>query len=270
LGIWGKINLNFLCYYNNVGEYIVNIWNNKQVLDITGKILEKEIKEEALCNEVYFVSAEKGKFIIKIAHGKIRQDELDKEFNIISQLKSKICLPKIYLYEKTEEYSYFIMKYIEGSKPKQFIDKVLKQMAESLKNIHQVNLTDSFVDYETILKLAEQNMIENRLDLDEFVKDGKTYEPKDVLVYLKENRPKAKACLLHGDYRPKNMLIEGDNLYILDWGLSFVGDPYYDIAIIKWYFTDEEFDKFVKYYGIENLDNQRLEYNEWLSAFLNV
>ncbi len=247
-----------------------NIWNNIKILDLTGKIITKEKKEEALCNEVYFVNAEKGKFIIKIAQGKIRQNELDKEFNIISQLKSKICLPEIYLYEQAEEYSYFIMKYIEGSKPKQFTDKVLQQMAESLKNIHQVNLTDSFVDYESILNIAEQNMIENRLDLDEFIKDDTTHEPKDVFVYLKENKTQVKACLLHGDYRPKNMLIEGDNLYILDWGLSFVGDPYYDLAIIKWYFTNEEFDKFVKYYGIEKLDAQRLEYNEWLSAFLNV
>ena len=113
-------------------------------------------------------------------------------------------------------------------------------------------------------------MIDGRLDLDEFVKGDKTFEPKDVLIYLKENKPKANFCLLHGDYRPKNMLIKDDVLYILDWGLSFDGDPYYDLAIIKWYFSAEEFDKFIKYYGINQLDKQRLEYNEWLSAFLNV
>ena len=39
---------------------------------------------------------------------------------------------------------------------------------------------------------------------------------------------------------------------------------------IKLYFTDDEFAKFIKYYGIEKLDDERLKYNEWLSAFLNV
>ena len=32
----------------------MDIWNNKQVLDITGNISIKEKKDEALCNEVYF------------------------------------------------------------------------------------------------------------------------------------------------------------------------------------------------------------------------
>ena len=49
-----------------------------------------------------------------------------------------------------------------------------------------------------------------------------------------------------------------------------MGDPYYDLAIIKWYFTENEFNKFIRFYGIKKLDEKRLEYNEWLSAFLNV
>jgi aminoglycoside phosphotransferase (APT) family kinase protein len=66
------------------------------------------------------------------------------------------------------------------------------------------------------------------------------------------------------------MIIHNDQLYILDWGLAFYGDPYYDIAIIKYYLTDEEFDKFVEFYGISQIDCNRLKYNELLSLFLNV
>ena len=248
----------------------MQIWENKQVLDITGKILIKEKKDEGLCNEVYFVNAENGKFILKIAHGKIRQDELEKEYRIITELKDNIKLPQIYLYMKEKDCSFFVMQYIEGLKPKTFTDEILRQMAKVLNTIHKTQKTNEYVNFDYLLNIAEQNMIENRLDLDEFVREDKTYEPKQVLEYLRDNKPQVNACLLHGDYRPKNMLVNDNYLYILDWGLSFIGDPYYDLAIIKWYFTDEEFAKFVKYYGIEKLDVKRLEYNEWLSAFLNV
>lgn len=249
---------------------MTNIWNDKQIINITGKIYNREKKTEALCNEVYFVNTEKGKFIIKIANGKIRQDELEKEFNIISNLKNDIKLPQIHLYVKEKDYSFFIMQYIEGLQPKIFTDKILEQMAVILKSIHKTQRTNEFVDFDKLLSIAEQNMTENRLDLDEFVRNNKFIEPKEVLDYLRKNKPQVYACLLHGDYRPKNMIVNEKGLYILDWGLSFVGDPYYDLAIIKWYFTNDEFKKFTQYYGIEYLDEDRLEYNEWLSAFLNV
>jgi aminoglycoside phosphotransferase (APT) family kinase protein len=162
------------------------------------------------------------------------------------------------------------MQYIEGLKPKTFTDEILEQMAKTLNKIHKTKKTNECVNFVNLLNIAEQNMVKNRLDLDEFVREDKIYEPKQVLEYLRNNKPQVNACLLHGDYRPKNMIVNNKDLYILDWGLSFVGDPYYDLAIIKWYFTDDEFAKFIKYYGIEKLDGERLKYNEWLSAFLNV
>lgn len=245
-------------------------FNFDRVINFTGTIFNVTKKEEALCNEVYFVDAEKGKFILKIAKGKTRKVELDKEYNLINELKEDVCLPQIYLYEKEKTYSFILMEFIDGKKPTLHSDKMLKQMATTLKKIHNVNASKQNVDLDKLIKVAEDNMINNKLDLEEFVKDEQIYNPKDILKYLKENKPKATACLLHGDYRPKNLLVKNKKLYVLDWGLSFVGDPYYDLAIIKWYFTDDEFVKFIKYYGIENLDTKRLEYNEWLSAFLNV
>ena len=162
------------------------------------------------------------------------------------------------------------MEFIEGEKPTLFSDNILKKMATTLKKVHQIHSTKNQVNFNNLVKLAEQNMNENKLDLDEFVKDGKTYEPADILQYLKDNQPIANECLVHGDYRPKNLLLQNDKIYVLDWGLSFVGDPYYDLAIIKWYFSEDEFNKFIQFYGIKKLDKNRLEYNEWLSVFLNV
>ena len=50
----------------------MDIWNNKQVLDITGNVSIKEKKYEALCNEVYFVNESYFGDEIKIFKKKIK------------------------------------------------------------------------------------------------------------------------------------------------------------------------------------------------------
>lgn len=247
-----------------------NIDHTKEVISIIGKIISKEKIEEALCNDVFLLNCENGKFILKIAKENIRQEELDKEYKILNKLSKHIKLPKVLLYKVEKDYSFFIMEFIKGEKPNDFSDEILKLMAQTLRIIHNKTRTNKLVNFDDLLRNAEKNMLDGRLDEDEFNKDGMQIDPKDVLQFLKDNKPKSQACLLHGDYRPKNMIIKNNNLYILDWGLSFEGDPYYDLAIIKWYFTDDEYAKFIKFYGIKKLDEKRLEYNEWLSAFLNV
>ena len=238
--------------------------------EFTGKIFSTSKKQEALCNEVFVLDCEKGKFILKIANGDLRQKQLEKEYCLINELKNFIYVPAIVVYQKKVGQSFFLMEFIEGNKPSLFTDENLRIIAESLKNIHSLKNTNENVDFNKLLYIAEQNMINGIIDLNEFNNNGKLTQPQEIFNYLKNNQPKVKGCLLHGDYRPKNMLLTHKGLCVLDWGLSFIGDPYYDIAIFKWYLTQDEFLKFVKYYGIDCIDEQRLFYNEWLSAFLNV
>ena len=241
-----------------------------KINEITGKIFNISQKQQALCNEVFVLDAEKGKFILKIAKGDLRQKQLEKEFCLINELKNDVYVPAIITYEKQEGQSFFLMEFVEGNNPSLFTDETLRQIAECLKKIHNLKKTNKNVDFNKLLAIAEQNMVEGIIDLDEFKNNGKIIEPQEILSYLKENQPKVKGCLLHGDYRPKNMLLTTNGLCVLDWGMSFIGDFYYDIAIFKWYLTQDEFLKFVKYYGIDCIDEKRLFYNEWLSAFLNV
>lgn len=41
-----------------------------------------------------------------------------------------------------------------------------------------------------------------------------------------------RLCLVHGDYSPKNMLVCGDRLVILDCEVAWFGDPAFDIAFL--------------------------------------
>lgn len=38
--------------------------------------------------------------------------------------------------------------------------------------------------------------------------------------------------LVHGDYSPKNMLVDGDRVTILDWEVAHAGDPMFDVAFL--------------------------------------
>jgi 5-methylthioribose kinase len=47
-----------------------------------------------------------------------------------------------------------------------------------------------------------------------------------------ETMEQGRACLVHGDYTPKNVLVSpaGDGLWVIDWEVAHVGDPTFDPA----------------------------------------
>ena len=51
----------------------VDILSKHTVFNFYSRFLTKEQKEEAKCNDVFFVVAQNGEYIIKIARGKIRK-----------------------------------------------------------------------------------------------------------------------------------------------------------------------------------------------------
>lgn len=94
-----------------------------------------------------------------------------------------------------------------------------------------------------------------------------------MLEFLIANKPKQrKVCLLHGDFRTKNVMIDKENnCKIIDWGFVDVGDPYYDLAIIDYYFNDNlERESFYRGYKCNKYDEGLIEYYDKLSKFINV
>lgn len=67
------------------------------------------------------------------------------------------------------------------------------------------------------------------------------------------------------------MMNKKNNTKIIDWGFVDIGDPYYDLAVIDYYFKDElDRDSFYKGYTICQYENQLIDYFDKISWFINI
>lgn len=247
---------------------------------IIGDINDIRQFENALFNKVYFINATNGKYVIKIAIGDTKKQELKREKYIIKFLENKMAVPTILMYNEFDGISYVLMEYIEGKTLQNLLsdnntDKIsrIHSLGQTLNEIHKIKLIEHYNYFEILncqLQKAESNMNNNLLDPEEFIIDGTYLEPKQVLNELTIYKTEAgDICLLHGDFRPKNIIYNEKNV-VIDWGFYDIGDPYYDIAIILYYFNQKEQAAFLNGYGIQSLDYARLRYFDYLSKFINV
>jgi aminoglycoside phosphotransferase len=227
-------------------------------------------KYRATLNNVYLVKSGREKYILKIAMSKIRSTELHREIELLKSLAGIMEVPSVVISGELERSSWVLMEYIDGEKVDRFSQPLLGKLGRILRILHDCE-TYGEVDYVSLLRRARDNMTSGRLDKEEFFVDDRYVEPQQLWNWLDENRPTGvRAKLLHGDFRPKNMILKGGEVYLIDFGLSFVGDEYYDLAVFKYYLSEEEFKVFYQSYGINEIDAEHLEYNEVLSKFLNV
>lgn len=112
-----------------------------------------------------------------------------------------------------------------------------RQMMDLLARLHSVDASP-FVDREGVggvstaaAQLADLDAAIVRLEAEPMV------ELRAASWWLRRNLPPAPATpvVVHGDYRPANLLVEGDGISaILDWEFTHIGDPMEDLG---WFLT---------------------------------
>ena len=255
-------------------------WIKEKILSYTGKINGMERLGNALCNRVYCLDAENGRYIVKIAGGEKRKKELSNEATVMKFLQNQIDVPEVFLYREATEIACLLMAYIDGTDFQSVLghgelDKTnfLYDLGQTLRKIHNVKLPREY-RYQDVMERfisqAEMNMADGLLDPDEFVIGGVFTGARELLnVLAAQEMEETEVCLLHGDFRPKNVIFN-PKCVVIDWGFCTVGDPYYDLAMILYYFDKQEQAAFLDGYGIRNLDDARLTYFENMSRFINV
>ncbi|HOP65635.1 MAG TPA: phosphotransferase [Bacilli bacterium] len=258
---------------NLVNSIINNLEKNYGALKISKKF------ENSNCNDVYLLE-NTSKYVLKIASNSNRINELKEEYEVLETIKDKIDVPKVYKYFDNQEYSYILMEYIDGIS----LDVLLKEnknqgsimfdLGKLLKKINSIEIIEKETGEYYLnkqLEKAESNLKANLLDDEEFIINGKKLDKEELLIELKTKKPNnINSSFLHGDFRPKNIIFSNNKYYILDFGLSHIGDCYYDISIFFYYLNEIERKEFLKGYGINNIDEYKFHYYENLSKFLNV
>lgn len=77
-----------------------------------------------------------------------------------------------------------------------------------------------------------QNFHDLRLDA-YLLTTGRRHPDLEEIFHREAERIRTtRECLVHGDYSPKNMLVRGDRLVILDCEVAWFGDPRFDLAFL--------------------------------------
>lgn len=247
---------------------------------LTGSIERTSFPPQGLCNLAVRLEGTRGALLLKIARGAYRGQELEAEHQILAELAtSGIPVPAPLALVRQGNLSYHLREYREGTPVRDLLRQsparrptLLRAMSEVLAAIHAYTRPDwtwqQWLD--SCLDIARQNMRSGILDPEEFTESER---PESLYRWLLEARPVPGAvCLLHGDYRPKNLLWHEDRIAaVIDWAFVDFGDPYYDLAIALEYMEDAaECDSFLASYGLKTVDRQRLQYYGKLVKFLSV
>ncbi len=250
-----------------------------EVGSVTGAIERVSLPEQGVCNLLLRLEAEHGVFALKMARGPYRSQELWAEHVAMQALAdSSVPVPPSLLYRRRGDLAFQLRRYDSGTPLTALMGtaeraQAITELGRTLAAIHAVSVPPNQLWSEWVtrsLELAARNLAAGVIDPEDFSPDR---PPAAALQWLQENRPDSgTVCLLHGDYRPKNLLWRnGQVSAVIDWAFVDVGDPYYDLSIIRWYLQDDaEWQQFLAAYGLQQFDRKRFAFNMQLHTFLNV
>ena len=160
-------------------------------------------------------------FVLKIQP---QSAETNNEAEIARWVGNKIPIPTIIEYCVVNDISYTLMTKIDGKmlcsaeyleQPK----RLIKLVAQGLKKLWEIDV--KACPYQTSrlnerLKIAEYNVHNNLVDLssaepETFGKNG-FFNPKELLNWLKNNRPEEDIVLTHGDYCLPNIFVKENEI----------------------------------------------------------
>lgn len=174
--------------------------------------------------------------------------DMGREFRIISALEnSKVPVPVCYgLCEdpNVNEVPFYIMNFVEGLVPHSAEPMKQLSMAERSSFGHHVARVLSDLHTTDVVEVGLDQLGRKEAYLERQLKRWekqyeatKTHDLPDMdesLRLLHEKRPEQIGfSIVHGDYRPGNMLIaDGKVSALLDWELCTLGDPLADVGYL--------------------------------------
>lgn len=118
-------------------------------------------------------------------------------------------------------------------------DELISLLAEAMHMLWDVEISDCPRNRDLDVEITEaeyrvaNHLVDlNHVELTTFGKNGEYADPKELLIWLKENRPKYEPVLSHGDFCFPNIFLNQHRVSgFIDLGDMGVGDKWRDIAL---------------------------------------
>jgi tRNA A-37 threonylcarbamoyl transferase component Bud32 len=259
-------------------EQVREVFPSSNVLKIV------ELNQGLSSSKIFMIriSSPSKKIILKV-YPKTYENRLKKEIKILTELnQSDIPSPKIIHYDFKK--LVLIMEYIQGVNlfeyfsAKKVDGKSLVSVGKNLARIHKLPIKEIWQDKKGIkskkdwISFVEQRNKSNLLDIVNF-----SLLPEEQVNFLEEylaefliklQSSEIFLCPMHGDYSPKNILINKSQVSgILDFEIHRVGHNLNDLGIAyywyKFYSREDLFYLILKGYkeelNLKKLDNLSIE-----------
>lgn len=197
-----------------------------------------------LSSENYKVSYNNNDYFIKICIADYLHTDRINELSILNKVSKINLAPNIYYFSNKS--GNMITSWIDGSMPS--LDdfnssNFLNMLSNSLKSLHNLKCEKQFNPFNDIRKRIE------------ICKDLNLPLPKSInillefLTYLEYKLNKSPLIgLCHNDLNASNIILTSNKLYFVDYEYSSMGDIFFDLATISWFFSEKSRKDLLKFY----------------------
>ena len=197
-----------------------------------------------LSSENYKVSYNNNDYFVKICIADYLHTDRVNELSILNKVSKINLAPNIYYFSNKS--GNMITSCIDGSMPS--LDEFnssnfLNMLSNSLTSLHNLKCEKQFNPFNDIRKRIE------------ICKDLNLPLPKSInillefLTYLEYKLNKSPLIgLCHNDLNASNIILTSNKLYFVDYEYSSMGDIFFDLATISWFFSEKSRKDLLKFY----------------------
>lgn len=197
-----------------------------------------------LSSKNYKVSYNNNDYFVKICIADYLHTDRINELSILNKVSKINLAPNIYYFSNKS--GNMITSWIDGSMPS--LDdfnssNFLNMLSNSLKSLHNLKCEKQFNPFNDIRKRIE------------ICKDLNLPLPKSInillefLTYIEYKLNKSPLIgLCHNDLNASNIILTSNKLYFVDYEYSSMGDIFFDLATISWFFSEKSRKDLLKFY----------------------
>ena len=182
-------------------------------------------------------------YVLKLADNLKSINELRYEVQILKELQGQSFSPKSYCSVFTAYAGLSLREYVEGKPIDECglsIEEVVVICSRLMKAIHDINISSDIMrTYSTRLKEAEINVRAGLVDVEDFEDEYKGCSADKLYKLFTELECELDAdTFTHGDFNFPNIIYDGSEAKLIDWGSASMSDRYQDISLLIREFRD--------------------------------